>query len=157
MDGLVTGFLHYSIFDSFQNIKVCKNKKGDLLFEYRFFGKKTGYFKGDIIDGKLILRTFLFLTNNGTPEGEKLHDNTGIEKQDKIYLTIDKLSTFINSDIADNPKLKNIFIKAGCSSIFEIDKSLYMPPTEEKEKTIAAFIVQYLGLDKNPNNSQYMQ
>jgi len=146
MDGLVVGYLHYAIFDSFQNVKVCKNKKGDLLFEYHAFGIKTGYFKGDVIEGKLILRTFLFLTNNGTPEGERLHQNTGLMKEDKIYLTIDKCSTFVNSDIASNPRVKEIFIQAGCEDLFKLDKNIYLSHAGTKERTIADQIARYLKL-----------
>ena len=151
MDGFDTGSLHYGVFESLKAPKVFRNKKGDLLLEYRFFGIKAGYFKADIIDGRIILRTFLFLTNNGTPEGEKLNANTGILKEDKMYLTIDKLSTFITSDIGSNQKVKKMFIDAGCESLFKIDKKLYISPDGKdiKERTIADVIVTYLGLDSS--------
>ncbi len=152
MDGIPDSVLHFNAFESFKYLKVCKNKKGDLLFEYRLYNNKTGYFKGDIIDGRVILRTFLFLTNNGTPEGEKLNASTGIMKEDKIHLNIDKFSTFVNSDIVTNDRLKDIFINAGCRSLLEIHKNMLFPDDIMKEKHIAAGIAKHLSLDtENPD------
>jgi hypothetical protein len=41
-------------------------------------------------EGKLVIRSFLFLTNDGTPEGWKLRALTGLAKRDKKYLEIEK-------------------------------------------------------------------
>lgn len=142
IDGVNAGFLQISASLSLKNAKVCKNKKGALLFEFTLREKKVGYFKGDIIDGKIILRTFLFLTNNGTPEGEKLHLHTGIMKEDKMYLTIDKFSSFMHSDIKTNERVKDIFIKAGCQSLFEVDDGVFVSQCEEK--VLAGLIENYL-------------
>lgn len=106
---------------------------------------KLGYFKADIIGDKLVIRTFLFLTNNGTPEGKKLHELFGLQKADKKYLGIDKLSTFILSDINENEQLKALFSDAGCGTLFNIDKNLLDEP-EEKEIACAGFIANYLGI-----------
>lgn len=142
VDSVDTGYLHFNMYNSFKNPKVCKNKKGDWLFEFNLHEKKIGYFKGDVIDGKIILRTFLFLTNNGTPEGERLHEHTGMMKEDKMYLTIDKLSSFTNSDIKTNEHVKDIFIKAGCQSLFEINE--VMRGFQGEEKSLANLIENYL-------------
>lgn len=147
LDGADVGSSHYGIYESLKKFKVCKNKRGNLLFEYRYFGHKVGYFKGDISAGRIILRTFLFLTNNGTPEGEKLHANTGLLKEDKIYLVIDKLSTFVNSDIASHPRIKQLFLDAGCESLFNIDKDYFLGALHTPEKQMAAFITKHLKLD----------
>lgn len=144
MDGVTKGFLHFNMYHSFKNLTICKNKKGDWLFEFIIAGIKTGYFKGDIVDGKIIVRTFLFLTNNGTPEGEKLHMHTGILKEDKMYLAIDKFSGFMNSDIKNNARVKDIFIKAGCGSLFEVDSAIFV--ANGTEQSLAALMENYLGL-----------
>ena len=147
IDGIWDGVLHYDIYRSFQNLKYHKDKQGGYLFEFAINQIKVGYFRGDIIGDHIILRTFLFLTNNGTPEGQKLHANIGIMKEDKIYLTIDKLSTFVNSDIASNGRLKQVFIDAGCESLFRIDKNFFYEEGGVKTKTIADHIARYLKLD----------
>ena len=147
IDGVNVGLLHFNIYDSFKNIRFHTDKQGGYLFEFAINQIKVGYFKGDIIGENMILRTFLFLTNNGTPEGKKLHANIGIMKEDKIYLTIDKLSTFVNSDIASNDRLKQVFIEAGCESLFEIDKNFFDQENGFKTKVIADHIAHYLKLD----------
>ena len=116
-----------------------------------------GYFRGDIIEGRIILRTFLFITNNGTPEGDRLLANTGLKKEDKNYLAIDKISTFIKSDIDTNQRVKEIFVNAGCGSIFEIDKNLFIcNPSENvqntNQKSLAKLITNYLSLENKTSS-----
>jgi hypothetical protein len=147
VDGINVGILHFNLYHSFKNIQVHSDKHGGYLFEFSINQIKVGYFKGEIIGENIVLRTFLFLTNNGTPEGKKLHANIGIMKEDKIYLTIDKLSTFVNSDIASNERLKQVFIDAGCESLFRIDKNFFYEEGGVKTKTIADHITRYLKLD----------
>ena len=146
MDGIPASLLHFCTWDSFLRLNVSRNEQRDLLFEYRLCGIKTGYFRGDIENDRIILRTFLFLTNNGTPEGEKLYHNMGLRKADKEYLRIDKLSTFIHSDIADNQQVRDVFADAGCESLFMLDKSLYISPKGSDEKPVADLFIKYLGL-----------
>ena len=147
IDGVFDGLLHVDLYRSFKNLKFHTDKQGGYLFEFTINQVKVGYFKGEIIGENIVLRTFLFLTNNGTPEGKKLHANTGIMKEDKIYLTIDKLSTFVNSDIANNEQLKQVFIDAGCESLFKIDKNYFYQEGGIKTKAIADHIAHYLKLD----------
>jgi len=150
LDCILKGILHLHIYLSFENIKSCKDKFGNTLIEYWVSNYKLGYFVVDISEGKAIIRTFLFLTNNGTPEGEKLKEITGLEKLDKKYLTIDKLSTFLSPDIYNNENLKKIFVKAGCGSLFDIDnKSSGLPDSLKNKHSIAMMIEQYLGLNIN--------
>ena len=147
MDGMNEGCLSYGIYDSLKNLKVCHNKKGDLLIEYKLFGVKTGYLIADVVEGQILLRTFLFLTNNGTPEGERLHKNTGIMKEDKIYLAIDKMSTFFNSDIATTPRVKQIFIDAGCESLFKVNKWAYFGKANQNQQHLSELVSNYLNLE----------
>ena len=150
MDGVNGGTLHMAVVNSLKDIKTCRNKKGELLIEYIFFGNKTGYFRAEVADGKLVLLTFLFLTNNGTPEGERLHANTGIMKEDKIYLTIDKISSFIDSDIGSNPRIKKMFTDAGCESLFKVDKWAYFAE-ENTNKQLSELVSNYLKLEGGNN------
>jgi hypothetical protein len=151
LDGIDMGILHFNIFDSFNILKVCRNKYGVLLFEYAIFGDKAGYFVGDVVDEKIILKTFLFLTNNGTPEADKLQTATGLMKEDITYLAIDKLSTFLLSDIAGNERVKQLFIDAGCESLFKIDKE-FIPSESTQTTSKAELIAKYLHLNISPLN-----
>jgi len=100
--------------ESFDKPKVIKDEYSNYYLEYRIRNLKVGYFLLDIIDGIIIIRTFLFLTNNGTPEGKELQKLIGIQKLDKEFLNIDKLSTFSKNDFSKNKEIKNILIDSGC-------------------------------------------
>ncbi|MDR0743084.1 MAG: hypothetical protein LBF05_01830, partial [Tannerella sp.] len=63
---------------------------------------KIGYFVAEITDGIILIRTFLLITNSGTPEGEKLTKLTGLQAEDHKYLSIDTLQGLANSDIEQN-------------------------------------------------------
>ncbi len=146
LDCVNEGILYSFILKSFNNLNYYKASDGNYLFEYSLNNEKVGYLKGELVEDKILIRTFLFLTNNGTPEGEKLHQNIGILKEDKKYLAIDKLSTFIHSDLNDNIRLKKLFIDSGCESLFNVDKNMGFLDDEIEDKTIADFIEKYLKI-----------
>ena len=58
---------------------ACTDGSG-FLFPLEYDNLHLGYLKGGIFNDKLVIRTFLFITNNGTPEGEKLHQMLGLQK-----------------------------------------------------------------------------
>lgn len=91
------------------------------LIEFKLWHFKVGYLVADVIRNKLLLKTFLFLPSDGTPEGEKLRKLSGLSKVDMHYWNIDRLSTFYHSDLRDNPRLKQLFCDAGCGDLFKVD------------------------------------
>ncbi len=101
---------------------IIKKPDNNFLIEYKFNGKKAGYLLAGIYGDKVIIRTFLFLTNNGTPEGKKLQELAGIQKQDKQYLLLDRLSTFMNPDLRKDETIRRLFFDAGCGDLFELTK-----------------------------------
>ena len=128
--------------------KVVKNRKGQPLIEVNISGSKVGYLAYNYVQGVVIIRTFLLLTNNDTPEGEKLHALYGLEKFDKQHLGIDKLSSFALSDIDENPKVKQVFENAGCQGLFNV--SDFIDSEEHHEMHNAAKIAKYLDLNEGP-------
>lgn len=122
----------------------CPGGKG-FLFRVVYGAVCVGYLKCDIAGGNLVVRTFLFLTNNGTPEGKRLHQLLGIQKADKKYLGIDKLSTFLNSDIHRNKVLVNLFEAGGCAGLFKLSRKTFNN-AKNGEKQRADFILRYLDL-----------
>jgi len=102
LDVIAPAVLIITTFNCFEHPKVTKYKN-KYYQEYRIYEHKIGYLIGELIDGTFVIQTFLFLTNNGTPEGDKLNKNLGIKMLDKKYLAIDKLSTFMKlSDVEAN-------------------------------------------------------
>ena len=108
----------FYLYHSFEDPKVI-HYKGRMLVEYNIEERnKLGYLLVDYIEGVLLVKTFLLLSNNGTPEGQKLEEISGLKKIDRQYWAIDRLSTFQHSDMKDNPKVREVFEKSGCGTLF---------------------------------------
>jgi hypothetical protein len=148
IDCFLTGSLHYNMFISFKDPKVFYDSNHNILIEYRYFGMKAGYFRLDIIEGKIVIRTFLFVTNTGTPEGLMLENITGLRKLDKKYLAIDKLSTFMTSDIGNNEKVRKIFTSAGCQCLLDLYEKSNRISTNSSNHFDADLMLKYIGYDK---------
>lgn len=83
-----------------------------------YIGKhKVGYFVITPHDGKWIVRTFLFLTNDGTPEGRRLAELTDWQRMDRKHLMVDRMDAFLAYDISGDAGLRKLFVKAGCGSL----------------------------------------
>jgi len=145
IDCIIENILHYNMYESFCDPKICFDSHHNFLIEYRIFGTKAGYFRLDIVKNILVVRTFLFLTNSGTPEGDLLGKNTGLKMLDKKYLAIDKLSTFISSDIKTNPQLKKIFTDSGCQCLFDLENETDPKCISMPQKSTSALMLSYLG------------
>ncbi len=145
VDCFMTGLIHFHMYHSLADPKVCYDTHKNILVEYTFFGIKVGYFRVDIINGMVIIRTFLFLTNSSTPEGQLLEKNTGLQKLDKKYLALDKLSTFMNSDIGKNEKVREIFASSGCQCLLDLFEKMSPLVTKKNDKLVADLMLKYIG------------
>ena len=123
---------------------IIQNSNGQYLLIYGEPDKRIGYFVIEPVEGVALLTTFLFLTNDGTPEGEKLRALAGIEKTDKKYLKIDRLSAFAQSDIEQNEAAKHLFLKAGCGSLFDL--FFHIDPDRSEQFNRADTLIKYLNL-----------
>lgn len=144
LDCFTTGLLHLNLYHSLKDAKVFYDNHGNVLIEYRFFDTKAGYLRLDIVNGAIVIRTFLFVTNNGTPEGQLLEKNTGLQLLDKKYLAIDKLSTFMSSDIGNNQEVRKIFEGAGCHCLLELYEKVSVLSTKHPEQSISKLLLDYL-------------
>jgi len=135
---------NFLILISILNHEIIRADDGDYLFTLVTENIKLGYLKATRIGDILLFRTFLFLTNNGTPEGKKLSQLLHIQKEDKKYLGIDKLSTYINSDIEQNEQILEIFKQAGCAGLFELKKR--KKPNAGQTFQYAEYLSEYLCL-----------
>lgn len=144
VDDLYPGLLQASLAGSFLQLQTCTGPAGELLFEYRLFNYKVGYFTGQISDNTILLVNFLFLTNNLTPEYALLHSSNSLTSQDKNYLNLNKLSTFVLSDIRRNPVAKQAFEAAGFHDLLSMDKQILLSGTRYKERLATSYIVDEL-------------
>ncbi len=124
--------LFFHIGESVSKKEVVPDGSNRWLLRYYFFGHLLGYLVLEIIDGIIVIRTFLFLTNDSTPEGKKLNKILGVGKLDKKYTGLDQLSTFMHGNLKEDEQLYQALKDAGCSILLNIDP-LLLERTQKKE------------------------
>lgn len=143
LDCKIPASLHYFLYRSVAAPKIIQYN-GNAFIEYYLDNDKLGYLKAEIVDGLILIRTFLFITNSDTPEGDRLKEMFGISKVDKKYLNIDKLSTFIHSDVKENVDLVALFKKVNCAHLFNVKKTSLNDYAENK----AELMTKYLQIEE---------
>ncbi|MFP4415803.1 MAG: hypothetical protein ACLFSB_00875 [Chitinispirillaceae bacterium] len=128
-------------YDSIDRKAINPVRPGVGLLEYWFYDTLVGYFLIEAIEGVALVKTFLFVTNTGTPQGDKLDAALGAGKLDKQYLLLDRLSTFIKTDVMQSEGLRKALREAGGESLLKMaDLDL------GNQKTgYASFVDRYLG------------
>ena len=150
LDCMMQFYQNLYLINSISSIKIHKETRDRFLIEYKISEIKIGYLAADLSDGKLIIRTFLFITQHGTPEGNKLAELYGLGKLDKSYLELDKLSTFLTTDMCSNAELREVFQQAGCQYLLDIfvdNRIKSMCDIHSKQSSVME-IVKYLGLER---------
>ncbi|MCK5102549.1 MAG: hypothetical protein KAR17_07025 [Cyclobacteriaceae bacterium] len=146
LDCLSRTMREYYLYSNLRDPKISQFK-GRTLVEYKIENQsKMGYLVVEYLDGILLVKTFLLLSNRGTPEGQQLEEVSGMNKIDREYWTIDRLSTFQNSDMKDHPKVKEVFEKSGCGTLFH--KLPILDHGEEMQPMQAIQMLKYLKMDE---------
>lgn len=150
MGCLVYGFVEAEIVNSMLHGGIYYTPDKSILVEFLLNGKKAGYLQVAIDEDAILIRTFLFLTNASTPEGQKLRIHMGLKKEDIKYFKIDKLTPFLETDLLTDKKMVQLLRDAGCESLIELCESLkdsqYWKSSEEK-KALAAKLRKYMQQD----------
>lgn len=140
------------LYFSICNAKIRKTRHHNYLLEYHLVRYKLGYFSLEIIDNKAIITTFLFITSDGTPEGNKLKHAAGLAKSDKQFCKIDQLDTFLEGDFSTSDELKVLFTEAGCDHLLALDhkklKSMCMKDIECGSKNMD-FISKFIQKNRD--------
>ncbi|HEY4786703.1 MAG TPA: hypothetical protein VIH57_11665 [Bacteroidales bacterium] len=149
LDCLPKELVHFCMILSLIQPRFTHDGHGKFLFEYWFDKYKPGYLLANIVDGCILIRTFLFLTNSGTPEGQKLEKMTGLGKLDKKYLAIDKLSTFMATDIRPNEAVMKLLHESGCESLVDLIEDVTdIIQNKNFNHHTGAMLSRYLELNK---------
>lgn len=76
--GIVSGLLHQALTDCFKKDEQIRflHKGNTSLVEFTIYNQKLGYLVCMVHEEMVVIRTFLFITNDGTPEGKKLSELT---------------------------------------------------------------------------------
>lgn len=152
LDCIDAGMAHLILFRTLGDINYHKMNKNRFLIEFKFKNVKLGYLITEWVDNCFLIKTFLFVTNNATPEGKKLNDLTGLGLLDKKYLIMDKLSTFLKSDIEDSSELTELFSKVGINDLFKLKIYTFSINNTNKTMTYADKINQYMQLKIDNQN-----
>jgi hypothetical protein len=146
LDCLTKDHLKLQMDESLAHPQLTPLKDNRALLAFTFLGYKLGYFVVEVADGMAVLRTFLFLTNEGTPEGNRLKNKLGLNKLDNSYVHLDRLSTFLHSNIKDDEQLPQILKDCGCEDLLKIDPNL-VNSTKKETFIDASFIKKYLSVE----------
>jgi hypothetical protein len=115
----VTHFLMtLALFDPHVTLKP----DGTILVECRSAYGLLGYFVGNIVDGCVLLRSFLFITMQGTAEHERLRRRLHVCRRDIEYMRLDEMQTYMESDLADDAELATILSECGLGHLLALRK-----------------------------------
>jgi uncharacterized membrane protein len=148
---IIPAFQTTVLVEAFMRKEIIPVAKNRILIAGFINEMKVGYFIAELVDGIILIRTFLLLTNSGTPEGDRLSKLTGLQIDDRKYLAIDTLPGLANSDIAKNEAICKLFYTAGCGSILELCEKINNDPgvmwmlnQSQPKNIIADLITEYL-------------
>jgi hypothetical protein len=95
-------------------------------------GYFTFFLKGDDI----VINTFIPLMSEITPEGKKLHELLPLEKEDIIYLGMDKISFLTEIDFEQIPALKQILVDSNIWKTKEVLDSTWLKDISPVKRNI---------------------
>ncbi|GAC1450089.1 MAG: hypothetical protein NVSMB9_34310 [Isosphaeraceae bacterium] len=85
--------------------------------EFVFDEDRLGYFVAQILPHLVLVKTFLFLTMDGTPEARLLHEKLGLDRADIEYYKLDHFYSIVGSDIQNDPFLSRVLSQCGCGHL----------------------------------------
>lgn len=104
---------------------------------------RLGYLIGTICDDVVLIRTFLFIAQDFTPEGDKLSQLLELKLIDKGYLNLDRLECFTRSNLRDDETLRPIFKACRLDHLFSVQDKPPLPEFSEN----AEFVREMLQLN----------
>jgi hypothetical protein len=78
---------------------------------------RVGYFVAQVFPELVLIKTFLFLTMQGTPEAELLREKLGFFRADVEHYQLDNFMTLVGSDIVHDPLLARVLTECGCGHL----------------------------------------
>ncbi len=131
---------------SYRDVRTYKGKLLIPLYSNNSLKYKLGYLLGSIKEERFLIDTFLFISQDGTPEGDKLNELMAINKVEKRFLELDRVEHFVKSNLKDDEELYPIFETCNLSHLFK----LYYEKGNTKTFTKnAEFIKDMLQLDNS--------
>ena len=121
LDTRLSFYRYSALTQSILNCEMVTNQLGQLLFACRDLSEHLlGYFPFTIEGDHLYILSFLPLVSPKVPEGKLLCETLNTNKEDLIFLGMDKLSFYKNTDFDKVTILKEALIKSNMWHLTEI-------------------------------------
>lgn len=137
---------NYCLWKNTSQIKSFDFYKSDILLPFYLLKYKVGYLIANVIDDKLVFRTFLFITNSCTPEGDHLKEISGLQKNDIKHWHFDRLSTIVAADVENNPAIHDLFKDIGVDDLLNLKDIVDKP--EEMHDKLTGGLIAYIDKGK---------
>ncbi len=138
----VAPYLQSWLSESLRQPQIVDRHGRDLVVAYRIKQHRLGYVITSVLDDLVVVRTFKFLTMQGTPEARQLHSRLGLTRSEIDWLRLSELSAFTDTDLRQDAKLRELMEKCGCGHLLRLDEADYIPTSQG----YAAEIRRYLRL-----------
>jgi hypothetical protein len=117
---LDVALLHNIVCDSLAAARLGPTEGADgFLVDAGPPARKLGYFVVEIYADFVFVRTFLFLTMQGTPEAKCMRQKLGLSRKDIEYYKLDSYFTLACSDLGDDPALRQALAECGCDYLLD--------------------------------------
>ena len=113
----------FPIVNSFMAPKFHRVNGDRFLVEFRHTTYKLGYFVALRLEDRILLKTFLFLTMQGTPESDLLYHKLHLTRRDIEYLNLDELAAFRDPEVRHDPTLVKLLNDCGCGHLLTLTAS----------------------------------
>jgi hypothetical protein len=141
----MAAYLQCWMHDALRDTNIVERQGNDSLVEFRIHGHRLGYLVVTELPDCVAVRTFLFLTMQGTPESRDLQKHLRLSRRDVDWLGLSELSAFTQTDLKDDVVLRDLMERCGCGHLFELDEldgSAFAP----EPKAFASEMRKYLRI-----------
>lgn len=126
-------------------------------FELKILNIKLGYLVTYLIDEMLVVKTFIFVTQSGSPEGKRIEAAMGLKRDDKDYIGMSTLKGFLSEDVAKNPKMAILLEKSGCADLLNAYEVFSKKVNIKGMQATGRIITQYLEKSWQPHKIKSME
>ena len=115
----------YTLWQSLDEPVLIPGHRGTFLAEYRILGLKVGYLVAEPLTDKVLIRTFLLVTMQGTPEGSELARWLGLSRPDIDHLELDSFGMLATTDLIRDTGIAELLRDCGCGGALEVARKIY--------------------------------
>jgi hypothetical protein len=120
--------------------RIVRTEAGTLMLGVWAGEQALGYLVLEPLKRMLVGRTFLFITQTGAPEGDALARLLSIMPAERRYLGLDKLETFLATDILHDPALFFVFEQCGLANMLDMQEIFNRGTIEPYAERLRAYL-----------------